>query len=142
MTTEQNKALNRKWAELINAKDLEGALALVSSDVIDHSSRPGVPTGVEGVRWFFNMQFAAFPDLHGTILDEIAEGDKVVQRLSIEGTNTGMFMGIPPTGKHAKWTQINIIRIANGKVVEHWGEVDTMGMMQQLGLVPPPQPAR
>ena len=138
MSTELNKALTRKWAEFLNTKDLEGALALLSPGMVEHSGVPGMPTGVEGIRWFFNMQFAAFPDLHGTILDQIAEGVKVVHRISIEGTNTGRFMGNPPTGKHIKWNHIDILRIADGKIVEHWSQGDTMGLMQQLGLVPPP----
>jgi len=84
------------------------------------------------------MLFTAFPDLHGTIEDLIAEGDKVVDRMTCEGTHQGMFMGAPPTGKRVKWSFIDINRIVDGKIVEHWAEVDTMGIMQQLGLVPPP----
>ena len=139
MSTEQNKALIRQLAARINAKDLESALTLFSPNYVEHSALPGMPSGVEAVRAYFSMLFAGFPDVHATILDTIAEGDKVVLRASTEGTHTGPFLGIPPTGKHAKWSFIDISRIADGKIVEHWNETDQMSLMQQLGLVPPPQ---
>ena len=138
MTTEQNKSIVRKSAELINARDLDGAFAHFSPSFVDHAVRPGMPPGIEGTRLFFNMLFTAFPDSQATIQDIIAEGDKVVLRMTCEGTHQGMFMGAPPTGKRVKWSFIDINRIVDGKVVEHWAEVDTMGLMQQLGLVPPP----
>ncbi len=138
MSIEQNKAIVRKYGELMNAQDIEGALAHFGPGFVDHAVRPGTPPGIEGARMFFNMLFTAFPDLHGTIEDIIAEGDKVVDRMTCEGTHQGVFMGAPPTGKRVKWSFIDINRIVDGKVVEHWAEVDTMGMMQQLGLVPPP----
>ena len=138
MTTEQNKAVIRKFAELINAKNLDAALALFSPDFIDHTPQVGLPSGIEGVRMFFNMQFAAFPDGYVTSLDMIAEGDKVVHRMSGEGTHQGIFLGIPPTGKRVTWSFIEIWRIVDGKLAEHWVEADMMGMMQQLGLIPPP----
>ena len=138
MTTEQNKAVIRKYAELTNARDLESAFAQFSPNFVDHAVRPGMPPGIAGTRLFFTMMFTAFPDLHASIQDIIAEGDKVVDRMTCEGTHRGMFMGVPATGKHVKWSFIDINRIVDGKVVEHWAEVDTIGMMQQLGLVPPP----
>jgi steroid delta-isomerase-like uncharacterized protein len=141
MTTEQNKALVRKFADFINAQDLDAALTLFSPDFVDHTPPVGLPPGIEGVRMFFTMQFAAFPDGHSTALDMIAEGDKVVCRMSGEGTHQGMFLGMSATGKHVTWSFIDIWRIANGKLAEHWVEADMMGMMQQLGLLPPP-PAR
>jgi len=139
MSTEQNKALIHQLADRINAKDLERALTLFSPNYVEHSAFPGMPMGVEAVRAYFSMLFAGFPDVQATILDMIAEGDKVVLRASSEGTHTGPFMGIPPTGKHAKWSFIDISRIENGKIVEHWNETDQMSLMQQLGLVPPPR---
>jgi predicted ester cyclase len=68
----------------------------------------------------------------------IAEGDKVVHRTSGEGTHYGMFLGIPPTGKHIKWFSIDIWRIADSRLTEHWAEADRLSLMQQFGLVPPP----
>jgi predicted ester cyclase len=136
MSTEQNKALIRKFESLINAQDLDAALSLFSPDYVDHTPSVGLPPGIEGVRAFHTMQFAAFPDRRTTSLDMIAEGDKVVHRLSGEFTHQGMFLGIPPTGRHVTWSCIDIWRIADGKIVEHWVEADMMGLMQQLGLIP------
>jgi predicted ester cyclase len=138
VSIEQNKSIVRKYGALLNAQDVDGALAHFGPGFVDHAVRPGMPLGIEGTRLFFNMLFTAFPDLHGTIEDLIAEGDKVVDRMTCEGTHQGMFMGSPPTGKRVKWSFIDINRIVDGKVVEHWAEVDTMSIMQQLGLVPPP----
>jgi steroid delta-isomerase-like uncharacterized protein len=139
MSTEQNKAIVHKCVDLINAKDLGGALTFFGPNHVEHASIPGMSSGVEAVRAFFSMLFAGFPDVQTAVLDTIAEGDKVVLRASTEGTHTGSFLGIPPTGKHAKWSFIDIYRFADGKIVEHWDETNQMDLMQQLGLVPPPQ---
>ncbi len=80
----------------------------------------------------------AFPDLHLTIEDEIAEGDKVVTRVTARGTHQGSFMGIRPTGKRAVVTGIVIDRFANGKTVEAWNNLDDLGLLQQLGVIPAP----
>jgi len=138
MSIEESKAIVRSYTELTNARDLDAAFAHFSPSVVDHAVRPGMPPGIQGTRLFFNMMFTAFPDLRATIQDIIAEGDKVVDRMTCEGTHQGMFMGAPPTGRRVTWSFIDINRIVDGKVVEHWAEVDTMGIMQQLGLVPPP----
>jgi steroid delta-isomerase-like uncharacterized protein len=135
MSTEQNKALVRNFEELINSRDLDTALILLSPDLVDHTPAVGLPPGVEGVRAFFTMQFAAFPDSRSTSLDMIAEGDKVVHRMGTEGTHQGEFLGIPATGKRVTMTYIDIWRIADGKLAEHWVEADMMGMMQQLGVI-------
>ena len=85
------------------------------------------------------MLRSAFPDLKATIEDTIAEGDKVVIRMTWRGTHTGgEFMGIPATGKSVSIGVIDIIRISGGKAVEHWGQMDSMLMMQQLGAIPAP----
>ena len=141
MSTEQNKALVRRFGDLINAHDADAAFALCSSDFVDHALPPGTPPGAESSRGFFKEEFAAFPDLHGTITHVFAEGDLVAIRMEVEGAHRGPLMGIPPTGKHAKWSLISIHRIADGKIAEHWGEVDIMSLMQQLGVIPPPRGA-
>ena len=82
------------------------------------------------------MFFSAFPDLHSTIDQLIAEGDIVAGRMTTTGTHRGEFMGIPPTGKRVTFSEIHIVRIADGKAVEHWGNSDDLGMMQQLGVIP------
>ena len=82
------------------------------------------------------MLFAAFPDFDSTIDLLVAEGDIVAGRMTTTGTHTGDFMGIPATGKRVTFTETHIVRIANGKAVEHWGNQDDLGMMQQLGVIP------
>ena len=138
MSVEENKALVQEFEDLINAKDLETALILFSTDYVDHTPSIGLPPGIEGARAFHSMQIAAFPDRRTTSLDMIAEGDKVVHRLVGECTHQGEFMGISPTGKRITWSCIDIWRIVHGKIVEHWVEADMMSLMQQLGVLPPP----
>ena len=105
---------------------------LVVPDVVEHEELPpGIPAGREGVKLFFTMLRGAFPDIKATIGDIIAEGDKVAARSTWSGTHKGELMGIPPTDKSVSFGVIDIIRIAGGKFVEHWGQTDEMGMMQQ-----------
>ena len=141
MSTEQNKTLIRRFTDLINAHDADGAFALCSADFVDHALPPGSPAGVESSCRFFKEEFAAFPDLKATMTDLFAEGDKVADRMEIDGTHQGSLMGIPPTGKRVKFSLISIHRIADGKIAEHWSETDMMGLMQQLGVIPPPRGA-
>ena len=104
--------------------------------MIEHNPVPGQAPGLDGMKEFMGMFFAAFPDLDSTIDLLIAEGDIVAGRMTTTGTHTGEFMGIPATGKRVTFTETHIVRIANGKAVEHWGNSDDMGMMQQLGVIP------
>lgn len=138
MTTDQNKKLVQEWTELINARDIDGAMALVNPNLMTHTPQTGLPSGPEGVRMFLTMQLAAFPDLWTTTQDMIAEGDKVVHRKLVEGTHEGTFLGLSPTGKHFTLTFIDVWRIADGKLAEHWVEFDSMSMLHQLGMAPPP----
>jgi predicted ester cyclase len=85
------------------------------------------------------MLHTAFPDYHITIEDVVAEGDKVVLRFHWSGTHKGEFMGIAPTGNKVTVTAMSMHRIEGGKEAEQWGELDRLGMMQQLGVVPPPE---
>ena len=82
------------------------------------------------------MFLSAFPDLHATIDVLVAEGGLVAGRMTTTGTHKGDFLGIAATGKQVKFSEIHIVRIANGKATEHWGNSDDMGMMQQLGVIP------
>jgi steroid delta-isomerase-like uncharacterized protein len=135
--SEQNKAIVRRiYDEVINKGNLALFDQLVAPDVIEHEALPGFASDREGVKQFFTMFRAAFPDLHFTAEDMIAEGDKVATRITVNGTHKGEFMGIAPTGKQITMTGIDILRFADGKVVEHWGNTDDLGMMQQLGVVP------
>jgi len=97
-----------------------------------------ITDGSEGVKVLTGMLRSAFPDFKATIDDILTEGDKVVIRMTWTGTQKGEFMGVPATGKRVSFGVIDIIRIANGKVVEHWGQMDSMSLMQQLGAIPAP----
>ncbi|HLZ36712.1 MAG TPA: ester cyclase [Mycobacteriales bacterium] len=81
---------------------------------------------------------SAFPDHHYTVEDVISEGDKFAVRLTASGTHLGDFFGIPPTGRHATWTETRIVRVVDGKVVDHWANTDSLGMLRQLGVLPEP----
>ncbi len=139
-TAEENKALFRRFMEEVaNQGNIDAVDELVAPDAVEHEELPpGTPPGREGVKHFFALLRNAFPDLRVTIDDQIAEGDKVVSRVTLSGTHKGEFVGIPPTGKTVTFGAIDIIRVAGGKLVEHWGVTDNLGLLQQLGVVPPP----
>jgi len=143
MTSEENKALIRRYYEEIDAaaKDERGASVLdefIAPNFLNHDPSPGFSPDLEGLKQAYNHFLDANPDGYHVVEDMIAEGDKVVARLSAYGTQTGKLFGIPPTGKQVSMTAIAIHRIANGKIVEHWSELDNLGMMQQLGVVASP----
>jgi steroid delta-isomerase-like uncharacterized protein len=136
----ENKALARRLVEeALNAGRLEVVDELVASDFVEHDpSLPEEVRGPAGVKELIAGYRAAFPDIHITIEDQIAEGDYVVSRWSGTGTHQGELMGMPATGKQATVTGITIDRIADGRIAESWDNWDTLGMMQQLGAIPAP----
>jgi len=139
MSTEANKTSARHfYDEVFNKKSRAAIDEFIDPNQVDHAAPPGMPGGLAGAKQTIGMYLTAFPDLHFTVEDMIAEGDKLVARLTVRGTQQGAFMGIPPTGKHVTVTAIDISRMAGGKSVEHWIEMDTLGMMQQLGVIPAP----
>ncbi len=138
MSTEDNKTLMRRFIEeVFNKKKLTALDELIASNHIDHSAAAAsLPVGPEGSRQAIGMMLTGFPDLHVTVEDMIAEGDKVVVRLTMRGTQQGAFGSIPPTGKQVAVSTIDIVRIEGGKIAEEWGIDDMLGMLQQLGIVP------
>ena len=140
MPAEENKAIVQRAVEAFNQGDSDAVDELFAADYVDHDpSRAGLPPGPEGVKQAWGAFRAAFPDLQGTIEDMIAEGDKVVVRGAVRGTHRGELMGIPATGKQVTVTLIDINRIEGGKLAERWAETDMLDMMQQLGVIPPPE---
>lgn len=141
MSTEQNKAIVRKMVEeIFNRGNISRTDEFFAPDFVEHEELPpGMPPGREGVKLMTTMFRSAFPDFNATIADIIAEGDKVVIRMTWSGTQKGEFMGVPPTGKSVSFGVFDIIRIAEGKFVEHWGQMDSIAMMQQLGVMPTPE---
>jgi steroid delta-isomerase-like uncharacterized protein len=123
----------------LNAGDIDAFGDLIADDFVDHEELPGLPGNKEGVKDFFRMQIAAFPDLRVIVEDVIADGAKVVARARFTGTHKGELMGIPPTGKSVDVPLIDIMRFDDaGLMSEHWGVFDVMAMMQQLGVVEGP----
>ena len=139
MSTEDNKALFRRWCEVISQNRLDRVEEIIAPDEIDHALPPGVPPGLEGVKQIFTLLHTAFPDLQIQIDDLIAEGDQVVGRITARGTHQGEFMGIAPTGKPVSFNAIDVVRIDGGKIVERWSQADMLGLLQQLGAVPVPR---
>jgi predicted ester cyclase len=139
MTTEDNKALVRRFYEEIDKGNLEAMDELVAVDYLDHNPPPfpGLAPGREGLKQAFQIFWEATPGYHH-IEEQIAEGDKVVTRLTSYGKHEGDLPGAPRTGNDLKMTSITIHRIANGKLVEKWAEKDVMGFLIQIGVMQPP----
>jgi len=135
MSIVENKKIVRRYQEIYNSNDLEVLDEVVSEDLLTPKIMPGIPSGMEGAKAAHRIMLGGFPDYQTVIDDLVAEGDKVAARITMSGTNTGTFMGIPPTGKRISFTGIYIARIANGKIVEHWGEEDSISLLQQLGAL-------
>src|SRR5579864_5329979 len=136
MSTVDNKALVQQFFEqVINLRNLAALDQFVSPNAVNHTVPAGLP---QGPSQFLSLHLTAFPDVQATVEDLLADGDKVVALVSYRGTHQGAFRVIAPTGKPITVMGINIFRIVNGKMVEHWGLADRLGALQQLGVVPPP----
>ena len=137
MSPEQNKAvLHRIVDEAFNQRKLDVLDELVADDFVGHHLPPGLPAGREGLKAFMNGFFTAFPDIHFTFEDEVAEGGKVAGRGHFVGTHQAEFMGIAPTGKRIDVKFHDIWRFEDGRFAEYWGQADTLTMLQQLGAIP------
>jgi steroid delta-isomerase-like uncharacterized protein len=140
--SEQNKALARSFFEEIeNQGNFSVADQIFARDFVNHAPF-GEMHGIEAAKQFASMLRTAFPDLHTTVEDQIAEGDRVATRWNARGTHRGEFQGVPASGRQMQITGITICRIAGGKIVEQWGNPDLFTLMQQLGAVPTSGQAR
>lgn len=138
MGAAEHKALiQRSYEQMFNRGELAGAEEFVSAAFVNHEAPPDAPQGPAGLRWTVTMLRTAFPDLHFTLEELIAEDDTVVVRTTMRGTQRGAFMGIPPTNRPIVQAQIHIMRFVDGKAVEHRAVRDDLGMLQQLGVIPP-----
>jgi steroid delta-isomerase-like uncharacterized protein len=134
--SEMNKDLYRQYVDgFMGRGDEAVADRIVDENVVSHDALPGQPAGREGLKAAFRQLRGAFPDLAPEIKDLVAEGDRVVARFVVTGTHTGDFLGMSPTGKTFTYDEITIVRFENGRIVEHWAEMDSLGMMQQLGAL-------
>ena len=132
----------RRLYDLINAGDIDGFGRQLADGFVEHDVSPGFPPTKAGVVQYFKMLVTAFPDLRMNVEDVIASGDKAVARVQVSGTHKGEFMGMPATGKSAAVNRIDITRFGDdGLAREHWGVVDQLALMQQLGVIPAGPPA-
>jgi steroid delta-isomerase-like uncharacterized protein len=137
-----NTATMERMYERLSAGDVDGFADMLADDFVEHEEAPGLQPGKEGVKEFFRMYIAAFPDLRMQPEDVVESGDKVVARTRGTGTHRGEFMGMPPTGKSIDVELIDIMRFGDdGRVKEHWGVFESLKMMQQLGAIPEGPPA-
>lgn len=136
MTTQENKTLVRRFYQEIDKGNISIIDELVSKDYIDHNPAPWFSPGFEGVKQSFKLFAEATPGYHN-IEDQIAEGDKVVTRLTSYGKHEGDLPGAPRTGNDMKMTSITIHRIADGKLAEKWSEKDMIAMLTQIGKMQP-----
>ncbi|GAC1520177.1 MAG: ester cyclase [Herpetosiphon sp.] len=138
MSVDEHKAIVRRFfAEVFNRQNQETAHEIIAPTFIAH--HPAFPQGIHGPQGILEMMTAfhvAFPDLQYQPEDVIAEGDKVAARWIAQGTHRGVFLGVPPTGKHVTVVGIDVFRLADGKLAEAWVSSDFLGLMQQIGAVP------
>ena len=139
MSSETNKTVSRRFFEEVFGKGKLNVLdEIIAKDHVNSGpgSLSGLPTGPEGTKQLVTVYRNAFPDVHFTIDEQLAEGDKVMTRWTAHGTHQGELVGIPATGNLSTVTGIAIDRLVNGKIAESWGIFDQFRMMQQLGVIP------
>lgn len=133
MPAEENKALVRRWFAQLDRRNLDVIDEMLSADYVDHNPPlPDLPPGRAGV-WQASLALAsAFPDAVHTIEDQMAEGDKVMTRLTVRATFRGEILGFAPNGRLVEVRGIAVHRIADGKLVEHWAHMDMTGFVEQI----------
>ena len=137
-TSEENKALVRRYQAAYNTNQLDDLDPVVAADIQTPAMLPGFPPGLEGIKQLHRMTVDAWPDVHVTIEDLIAEGDRVAARVTVSATPQKEAFGVRPTGKSFRISGLYIVRIKDGKIAEHHGVEDALGIAQQLGLMPAP----
>ena len=139
MAEAENKAtIRRVFDEIVNQGRYELIQTLYVPEMIDHDPVPGAPEGLPAVEYTLRSLRTGFPDLHVTLEDLVAEGDKVALRGTWRGTNSGSMMGMAPTNKRAEWRGHVIFGFTpEGKITERWGLMDITSLLQQLGAIPP-----
>lgn len=137
MATDIKELSRRILDEVWNHQNLDAVDEMIAATFVQHDPQsPRVVSGVEGYRRFVQYYLTAFPDCHFTVEDQIAEGQTVMTRWTVTSTHTGNLGSIPATGRRSTVTGITCSRVENGKFVESWTNWDTLGMIQQLGVLP------
>jgi len=128
--------IKRFYTEVLEGGNLDLIEELVSDDFVDHDPLPGQSPSKDGVGFFVSTMRAAFPDLKATTTEPaLTDGNLEARYVVLTGTHQGELMGIAATGRSVEFSGIDIIRIDDGKVAEHWGATDTLSLMQQIGAV-------
>jgi predicted ester cyclase len=141
-SVEHNKAVSRRWIEVFNGRDHAGEADVRGPDYIAHAPASLEPAPLDSEAWtrFLAGFVEAFPDLRLSVEDAVGEGDLVAQRVHFTGTHAGEFQGLPPTHRTVSFSGLELNRFVEGRVSEHWFQMDALGLLQQLGLVVVPGP--
>jgi steroid delta-isomerase-like uncharacterized protein len=137
MAAHSTEISRRVFEEIWNNKKVDAVDELMAVNYVHHDPQsPVVSSGIESYKQYVNHYLKAFPDLHFAIDDEVADEQTIVSRWTATGTHQGDLPGIPRTGRKFSVTGMTIARVKNGKIIESWGNWDTLGLMQQLGVLP------
>jgi predicted ester cyclase len=141
-SADHNKAASRRWIDVFNTRDTAGEADVRRPGYVAHAPASLEPAPLDSEAWtrFLADFVTGFPDLQLTIEDAVGEGDLVAQRVTFAGTHTGEFQGLPPTHRRVTFSGLELNRFADGRVVEHWFQLDALSLLQQLGLVVVPGP--
>jgi steroid delta-isomerase-like uncharacterized protein len=137
-----NTAVSRRWIEVFNDRNDAAEADVRARDYVAHAPASLEPAPLDSDAWaqFLSGFVEGFPDLRITVEDAVGEGDLVAQRVHFAGTHTGEFQGLPPTHKKVSFSGLELNRFVDGRVAEHWFQLDTLTLLQQLGLVVVPGP--
>jgi steroid delta-isomerase-like uncharacterized protein len=138
---DMRSSVRRFVDEVQTAHRLDVMDELLSTDFVDHMAGSRPPY-LEGAKRLFTTLFTALPDLSATIEDQAVDGDKVWTRKTFRGTHLGPLMGVPPSGRPVSFEAIEVLRFADGKIVEHWAVSDMLNLLQQIGALPSPDRSR
>lgn len=136
MDNHSESVVLRLYEELWNKGNFAVVHELLAEHLVDHTPLPMQGPGLDGFEQIVTMVCSAFPDLHVQVDDAFSDREKACVRWTARGTNTGLLLGLPPTGEHITISGVDIFRLEHERVVEHWGWFDVVGLMQQLGLAP------
>jgi steroid delta-isomerase-like uncharacterized protein len=139
---ERNKAVSRRWIEVFNERDDAAEAEVRAPDYVAYAPVSLEPAPLDSEAWarFLSGFVEGFPDLQLTVEDAVGEGDLVAQRIHFAGTHTGVFQGLPPTNRKVTFSGLEFNRFVDGRVAEHWFQLDSLTLLQQLGLVVVPGP--
>ena len=142
MSAEENKAVIRRFVEGLSTQSFDTIATVLGPEYTNYM--PGAPGPLKGdtVKPVFDEFFTAFPDMQVDVHEMVAEGDTVATRYTIHATHRGPFQGLPPTGKRITVAGASFYHVKNGKIVDDYPGFDALSLMQQLGAIPSPEPAR